>query len=134
MEIAQKTTWQPGAGYWRTGLVLVLIAFAVLVGEVAQYIAAINSITNAAAKRVRGEHPDAALAFKEWDDCQHGRGRYADGQKPVFYTQEQCDAAAIAQAEPGTQSQVSVALKNQAAAVTAAEAAVTRAWPLSLVF
>lgn len=133
MEMTQKTIWQPSAGFWRTGLVLVLIAFAVLVGEVAQYIATLDAVANAAARQVRSEHPAAALAFNEWDDCQHGRGRYAKA-KPPFYTQEQCDAAAIAQAEPGTQSQVSVALKNQAAAVTAAEATVTRAWPLSLVF
>lgn len=132
MEIAQNPTWQPGAGFWRTGLVLVLIAFAVLVGEVAQYIVAIDAVTNAAATQVRSEHPSAALAFKQWDDCRHGRGRYADGQKPVFYTHDQCIAAAIAQAEPGAQAQVSAALKSQDAAVAAADATVIRAWPLSL--
>lgn len=134
MEVAQKTTWQPDAGFWKTGLVLALITFAVLVGEVAQYFVAIDAVTNAAAKKVRSEHPSATLAFKEWDDCQRGRGRYADGQKPAFFTQDQCNAAAITQAEPGAQAQVSAALKNQEAAVAAAEATMIRAWPLSLLF
>jgi len=112
---------------------LAIITAATVAGESAQYAASIDAVVDSAINKVRSEQPDAAWAFHEWDDCQHGRGSFTDGQRPLYFTQDQCDASVVNQAaRRGSVNLVKSALKRQTLAIVSAQSSVAPAWPLSL--
>lgn len=130
MEATQQTkTNLVPKGFWMVGLMVFLLGCFLLIGELAQYDLALGGATNSAVTEVRQQYPALVSAFTAWDDCQHGRGNYANGQKPVYYTIEQCDADVI---KSSSSPMASIGLKAQADAIKKSGSQIYPAWPLSL--